>query len=175
MGFFGHAVFARDCAAEFSRCSGAKISARLRQRSTHETIPVRWEPYAPAGLVYKRPDLIGTKRGSVTRRIFLKSCSIGTVVLMAYAALGPAKFQLRPMIGWKTEHFLGFMIVTFIACGAWSRPIIVGVIMMAVACLLEALQMLTPDRVADLPTALSSAGGALLASFTVEAFRRLHG
>jgi hypothetical protein len=64
------------------------------------------------------------------------------------------------MLGWKTEHFLGFLIVTFIACVAWPRPLIVGLALMATAGLLEALQGLTPDRVPDLPTALCGAGGA---------------
>ena len=64
------------------------------------------------------------------------------------------------MLGWKTEHFLGFLIVTFIARVAWPRPLIVGLALMATAGLLEALQGLTPDRVPDLPTALCGAGGA---------------
>jgi hypothetical protein len=42
------------------------------------------------------------------------------------------------MLGWKTEHFLGFLIVTFIACVAWPRPLIVGLALMATAGLLEA-------------------------------------
>src|SRR5258706_1899340 len=100
----------------------------------------------------------------VSRRIVIKVCSVVSVGLIAYAALGPANWQLRPMLGWKTEHFLGFLIVTFIACVAWPRPLIVGLALMATAGLLEALQGLTPDRVPDLPTALCGAGGALLAS-----------
>src|SRR5258708_18827311 len=98
----------------------------------------------------------------VSRRIVIKVCSVVSVGLIAYAALGPANWQLRPMLGWKTEHFLGFLIVTFIACVAWPRPLIVGLALMATAGLLEALQGLTPDRVPDLPTALCGAGGALL-------------
>jgi len=66
----------------------------------------------------------------VSRRIVIKLCSVASVGLIAYAALGPAKWQLRPMLGWKTEHFLGFLIVTFIACVAWRRPVIVGLALM---------------------------------------------
>jgi hypothetical protein len=95
----------------------------------------------------------------VSRRIVIKVCSVVSVGLVAYAALGPANWQLRPMLGWKTEHFFGFLIVTFIACVAWRRPLIVGLALMATAGLLEALQGLTPDRVPDLPTALCGAGG----------------
>src|SRR6266404_5640739 len=76
----------------------------------------------------------------VSRRIVIKVCSVVAVGLIAYAALGPANWQLRPMLGWKTEHFLGFLIVTFIACVAWPRPLIVGLALMATAGLLEALQ-----------------------------------
>lgn len=102
----------------------------------------------------------------------IKICSVALLFFVAYAALGPAKMQLRPMIGWKTEHFLGFMIVTFIACGAWPRPIVVGVAMIAVAALLEALQGLTPDRVPDFPTALCGSAGALAAATMIEAVKR---
>ncbi len=106
----------------------------------------------------------------VSRRIVIKVCSVVAVGLIAYAALGPANWQLRPMLGWKTEHFLGFLIVTFIACVAWPRPLIVGLALMTTAGLLEALQGLTPDRVPDLPTALCGAGGALLAYVAAEVF-----
>ena len=40
----------------------------------------------------------------VSRRIVIKLCSVVSVGLIAYAALGPANWQLRPMLGWKTEH-----------------------------------------------------------------------
>ncbi len=41
--------------------------------------------------------------------IVIKVCSVASLGLIAYAALGPAKWQLRPMLGWKTEHFLGLL------------------------------------------------------------------
>ena len=105
-------------------------------------------------------------------RIVIKVCSVASLGLIAYAALGPSNWQLRPMLGWKTEHFLGFSTVTFIACLAWPRTLLVGLALMATAGLLEALQGLTPDRVPDFPTALSGAGGALLASVAAEVFIR---
>ena len=106
-------------------------------------------------------------------RIVIKACSVAFIGLIAYAALGPPNWQLRPMLGWKTEHFLGFLTVTFITCLAWPRPRLVGLALMATAGLLEALQGLTPDRVPDFPTALSGAGGALLASVAAEVFMRV--
>ena len=108
----------------------------------------------------------------VSGRIFIKVCSVAFLGLIAYAALGPANWQLRPMLGWKTEHFLGYLIVTLIACLAWPRPFIVGLALMATAGVLETLQALTPDRVPDFPTAISGVGGALLASVATEIFIR---
>jgi hypothetical protein len=77
------------------------------------------------------------------------------------------------MIGWKTEHFLGFMIVTFLACLAWSRPITVCAAMMSLAGILETLQGLTPDRIPDFATAFSGTSGAFCAAAAVEAYRRM--
>jgi hypothetical protein len=55
-------------------------------------------------------------------------------------------------------------LATSIVCLAWPRPFIVALELMAFAGLLEALQGLTPDRVPDLPTALSGAAGVLSAA-----------
>ena len=100
----------------------------------------------------------------VNLRTALKVCSLTSIGLIAYIALGPANLQLRPMVGWKTEHCLGFMMVTFIACLAWPKPLVIGPLLIATAGLLEALQGLTPDRIPDLATAVSGAGGALVGS-----------
>jgi hypothetical protein len=103
----------------------------------------------------------------------LKLCSTASLALIVYAALAPAKWQWRPMWGWKTEHFVGFALVTALACVAWPRPLIVGVILAATAASLEALQGITPDRIPDLPTALSGVGGALVASVAAKLLGRL--
>jgi hypothetical protein len=73
-------------------------------------------------------------------------------VLLVYASLGPAKWQLRPLIGWKTEHFLTYFFVCLGASVAWSRQLLVCVISVVAAFMLEALQGLTLDRIPDLPT-----------------------
>jgi hypothetical protein len=54
--------------------------------------------------------------------------------------------------------------VTTIFCLAWPRPLIVGFVLVLFACLLEALQGLTPDRTPDLQTALAAAAGVLSAA-----------
>lgn len=110
---------------------------------------------------------------TMSGRIVTKVCSVAGLALIAYAALGPANWQLRPMLGWKTEHLLGFLCVTLMACAAWPRPLIVGPVLMAMAGLLEALQGLTPDRFPDFLTGVSGAGGALLAAIAAAVFIRI--
>lgn len=96
-----------------------------------------------------------------------------TFVAIVVASLIPAKMQLRTGLPWQVEHFLAYFLATSIVCLAWPRPFLVAVTLMAFAGALEALQGLTPDRVPDLPTALSGAGGvlatALLAKLLIEA------
>jgi VanZ family protein len=103
-------------------------------------------------------------------RLIAILCTVAALVLLVYSALGPADWQLRPGIGWKTEHFLGYFTVTSIACFAWPRPFVVGSALIVIAALLEGLQGLTPDRVPDLPTTLAGASGALSAAPIAHAF-----
>ena len=90
---------------------------------------------------------------------------------IAYAALGPADWQIRTGLHWLVEHFLAFFAVTLIFCLAWPRPMLVAGALLPIAVLLEASQGLTPDRVADPATALVAAAGvsaaALLADLVV--------
>jgi hypothetical protein len=76
-------------------------------------------------------------------------------------------------LGWQTEHFLGYFVVTSVVCLAWPRPFVVGMALMAAAPLLEALQGLTPDRHPDFLAALFGAGGALAAALLAELFIRV--
>ncbi len=101
---------------------------------------------------------------------------LGGVVLVAaiaYASLFPADWQIRTGLHWLVEHFLLFLAATGVICLAWPRPFIVAGLLIALAGLLELLQGLTPDRVPDLATALSGAGGAvagaLLAQLAIKA------
>jgi chromate transport protein ChrA len=107
------------------------------------------------------------------KRMLAKTCSVALLLFLAYAALGPANWQLRPMLGWKTEHFLGFFVITLVTCLAWPSLLIVGAALMAAAALFEILQGLTPDRTPDLMTAVCGAGGALLASATTTLLRTM--
>jgi VanZ family protein len=87
-------------------------------------------------------------------RVFMKFCSVAIMVLLVIAALGPAKWTPRTALGWEIDHFLGYFAITSLVCLAWPRPFVVGGALMAAAALLEALQVLTPDRHADFLAAL---------------------
>ncbi len=101
-----------------------------------------------------------------------KVCSVPIIVLLAIAALGPAKWAPRTALGWQFDHFLGYFAITLFFCFAWPRPFIVGGVFMAVAALLEGLQAFTPDRSAYLPAILYGGGGALVAALLAELFIR---
>jgi hypothetical protein len=96
-----------------------------------------------------------------------------TLAAMAAASLMPANWQLRTGLNWQIEHFLVYFLAATGFCLAWPRPFVVAGALVPFAAVLEALQGLTPDRVPDLPTALSGAGGvlsaALLAKLVIEA------
>ena len=108
-----------------------------------------------------------------------KVCSVAALVVLVFAALGPAKLVPRSGLGWRMDHFIGYFAFTLMFCLAWPRPLVVGGILMALAVLLEGLQAFTPDRTPDLHAALMSAGGAisavLHADLFIQAPRRLNG
>jgi VanZ family protein len=101
------------------------------------------------------------------------------VLLIVFAALGPAKWQLRTGLGWRFDHFIGYFAFTLMICLAWPRALLVGGSVIAFATLLEGLQAFTPDRTADLQAVLCSSEGVLAAALPSELFarasRRLNG
>ena len=101
-----------------------------------------------------------------------KVCSGFIIILLLVAALGPAKWAPRTELGWQFDHFIGYFGITLFFCFAWSRPLVVGGVIMALAASLEGLQALTPDRSANLEAALWGAGGALAAALVAELFIR---
>jgi hypothetical protein len=86
------------------------------------------------------------------------------LMAVAVAALVPAEWQIRTGLHWLVEHFLAFFSVTFLFCLAWRRPMRVAAAMLALALAIEALQALTPDRIADPATALMAAAGVASAA-----------
>jgi hypothetical protein len=97
---------------------------------------------------------------------------INLVLLLLFAALGPAKWQYRTGLGWQADHVVGYFVFTLAFWLAWPRPFIVGGALVAAGVLLEALQALTPDRHCDFQGALYSAAGALAAGLAASLFTR---
>jgi VanZ family protein len=109
----------------------------------------------------------------MSTKSIIKVCGAAILVLLlVFAALGPAKLVPRSGLGWQIDHVVGYFALTFMFCLAWPRPLAVGGAIMALAVLLEALQAFTPDRHADLQAALYSAGGALAAILPTDLFIR---
>jgi len=99
----------------------------------------------------------------------IKICGVAVLVLLiTFAALGPAKWQLRSGLGWQFDHIAGYFAFTLTICFFWTRPHAVGGFLVAFAVLLEALQALTPDRFADPMAALYSAAGVLAAALSAD-------
>jgi VanZ family protein len=110
----------------------------------------------------------------------IKICGVAILVLLIiFAALGPAKLQYRTGLGWQFDHVIGYFGFTLMVYLAWPRPLVVGPAVAAFAMLLEGLQALTPDRCADFQAALYSASGVLAAilpgDLFIRASRRLNG
>src|SRR3990170_5056249 len=103
---------------------------------------------------------------SLSRWIALAGAAL--LVAIAVATLIPAGWQMRLGLHWLVEHFLAYFAVTSIFCLAWPRPMAVAAGLLPAAVLLEALQGLTPDRVADFPTALFAAAGVASAALLAD-------
>ena len=110
------------------------------------------------------------------RRLLQVSCVVGLVVL-AFIALGPARWQPRSGIGWEIDHFVGYCVITLVCCVAWPRPLLVGGALMLFAVVLEGLQAFMPDRssyyLAAVYSACGVAAGALIAGLVILAWRRI--
>jgi VanZ family protein len=83
------------------------------------------------------------------------------VLLLLFAALGPARWQVRTGLGWQFDHVIGYFGFAALFSLTWRRTLVVGGILMAAAMVLEGLQAFTPDRSCDLQAALLGVAGAL--------------
>ena len=110
----------------------------------------------------------------------IRVCFVAVLALLiVFAALGPAKMQIRTGLGWQFDHVVGFFGFTLMVCLAWPRALVVGGAIATFAVLLEGLQALTPDRVPNFEAALYGAGGtlvaALLAALVIHLWKRRAG
>src|SRR5262245_50539068 len=101
------------------------------------------------------------------------TAAAGAALLAAIVAVTfvPAAWQVRLGLHWLLEHFLAYFALTLVFSIATRRPMAVASVLVPVGVLLESLQALTSDRVADAVTALFAAAGvasaALLADLTM--------
>ncbi len=105
-------------------------------------------------------------------KVVLKFGCIAILVILAFVGLGPATWQPRSGYGWELDHFAGYFVITLICCLAWSRPLMVGGILMAFAVVLEGLQAFMPDRSSYYMAAVYSAAGVLAAAVVADFFIR---
>ena len=92
----------------------------------------------------------------------------GVVLMAAIAAATfvPAAWPVRLGLHWLVEHFLAYFVVTTVL--ASRRPMAVAAVLTPVAIVLESLQTLTVDRVADPVTALFAAAGVAAAALLAD-------
>jgi hypothetical protein len=109
----------------------------------------------------------------VTARMSRLTGFAGVVLLAAIvvATFVPAAWQVRLGLHWLVEHFLAYFTLTLVFSIATRRPMAVAAALLPLAIILESLQALTADRVADAATALFAASGvasaALLADLAI--------
>jgi hypothetical protein len=84
------------------------------------------------------------------------------------ATFVPAAWQVRLGLHWLLEHFLAYFVVTLVFSVATRRPLTVAGVLLPVAVILETLQALTADRVADAVTALFAASGVASAALLAD-------
>src|SRR5262245_5328970 len=101
----------------------------------------------------------------------------GVVLLAAIvvATFVPAAWQVRLGLHWLLEHFLAYFALTLVFSIATRRPMAVASVLLPLAILLESLQALTADRVADAVTALFAAAGVASAALLADLAMALGG
>jgi hypothetical protein len=101
----------------------------------------------------------------------------GVLLLAAIvvATFVPAGWQVRLGLHWLAEHFLAYFVVTLVFSIATRRPMAVAAVLLPLAIILESLQALTADRVADAVTAIFAAAGVALAALLADLAMALGG
>ncbi len=106
----------------------------------------------------------------------LKVCCVAALGVLVVLGLGPEHLQPRSGLGWQVDHFVGYVVLTFIFCIAWRRPFVVAGALAVFAVVLEALQALTTDRTSNAEAAFYSVcgvlAGAVLAEVCLRAWNR---
>jgi hypothetical protein len=115
-----------------------------------------------------------TAMTSDSRLRWIRLCGVVALAVVIFASLMlPATWERLRTGHWAVEHFLAYFAATSIVCLGWRRPLVVAGLLMPFAALLEALQSLTPDHKPDLLSALSGAGGVLVAALLAKFIMRV--
>ena len=104
----------------------------------------------------------------MTLKSVLKVCCLLALIALVFTGLGPQKWQPRSGLGWRMDHFIGYVVLTLIFCVAWARPFVVAGALIVFALSLEALQALTTDRTSNAVAAFYSVCGVLAAALVAE-------
>jgi hypothetical protein len=112
----------------------------------------------------------------MTVKLALKICTVAVLGVLIFFGLGPANLQPRSGLGWQFDHFVGYIVLSFVFCIAWGRHFVVAGALAAFAIALEASQALTTDRSSNAEAAFYSVCGvlaaALIAHLSVRAWKR---
>jgi hypothetical protein len=112
----------------------------------------------------------------MTIKSALKVCCVAALGVLVFFGLGPAHLQPRSGLGWQVDHFVGYIILSFVFCIAWGRAFVVAAGLAGFAVVLEALQALTTDRSSNAEAAFLSVcgilAGALIAELCMRAWKR---
>ena len=103
---------------------------------------------------------------------FARAALLAAIVVATFV---PAAWQVRLGLHWLLEHFLAYFTLTLVFSIATRRPITVAAVLLPVAIVLETLQALTADRVADVATALFAAAGVASAALLADLVMALGG
>jgi VanZ family protein len=95
-------------------------------------------------------------------------CGVVLLAAIAVATLIPEAWQIRLGLHWLAEHFLAYFVLTGVFCLATRRPMAVAAACLPLAIVMESLQALTADRVADALTALFAAAGVAAAALLAD-------
>ena len=104
----------------------------------------------------------------MTLKSILKIGCLLVLVALVFTGLGPPKWQPRSGFGWRIDHFLGYVVLTFIFCIVWARPVVVAGALIVFALSLEALQALTTNRSSNAEAAFYSVCGVLVATLVAD-------
>jgi VanZ family protein len=100
---------------------------------------------------------------------------VALLAAIVVATFVPAAWQVRLGLHWLLEHFLAYFTLTLVFSIATRRPMAVAAVLLPVAIILETLQALTADRVADAATALFAAAGVASAALLADGVMALGG